>query len=429
LRVLVVGGGGREHAIVWKLRQSPRVSEVFCIPGNAGMMSLAKCVAVDDQSVECIAHFAETNQIDLTIVGPEAFLVNGIVDAFEAKGLRIFGPTASAARLEGSKLFAKSLMMKYGIPTARYRAFDDVRDAIEFAEGITPPMVVKADGIAAGKGVTIAHSTEEAIEALKQAMVKKEFGASGDKVVIEEFLEGEEATILAFTDGTTVIPMVTSQDHKAVFDGDTGPNTGGMGACSPAPIVSRDVSHRVYNQILCPIVEALKAEGIKYKGVLYAGLMLKDGEPKVVEFNCRFGDPETQVVLPRLRTDLVDIVEAVIDERLHETPVHWTDDCAVCVVMASGGYPRQYIKGMRIEGLGSLSDLDKLLVFHSATAMHDSMLVTNGGRVLAVTGLGADIEEARNQAYSGVKQIEFKGAHYRTDIASKALMHQGADTV
>lgn len=423
MRVLVVGSGGREHTLVWKLSQSPQVSEIFCIPGNAGACDLAHCVRLEDESVQGIAEFAEEMGIELTIVGPEAYLVQGIVDEFETRGLRIFGPRAAAAQLEGSKTFAKSLMMKYNIPTARYGVFTEVDEAKEYVKNAGLPIVVKADGLAAGKGVIVAYTLEDAICALESMMIKKEFGASGDRVVIEEFLVGEEATILAFTDGKTVRPMVPSQDHKAVFDNDTGPNTGGMGAYSPAPVVTDEVYTQVCEKILYPVVRALKQEGIEYKGVLYAGLMIQDGEAKVVEFNCRFGDPETQVVLPRLETDLVDIVQAVIDNRLEEVRVEWKDEAAVCVVMASGGYPGQYQKGIPISGLDSVRGIEGLAVFHAGTAMKDGEIVTNGGRVLGVTALGATIEEAIGKAYDGVRHIEFEGAHYRKDIGAKASRH------
>lgn len=421
MRILVVGGGGREHALVWKLSQSPKVSEIFCIPGNAGISDLAHCVRLEDESVQGILEFAEKRSIDLTIVGPEAYLVQGIVDKFEAKGLRIFGPRAAAAQLEGSKLFAKSLMMKYNIPTAAFKEFSDVDEAKEYVKNSSLPIVVKANGLAAGKGVTVAHTLDEAFMALESMMINREFGASGERVVIEEFLSGEEATILAFTDGETIVPMVPSQDHKAVFDNDTGPNTGGMGAYSPAPVVTDEVFSQVCDEILYPVVRGLKQEGIEYKGVLYAGLMICDGKAKVVEFNCRFGDPEAQVVLPRLKTDLVDIALAVIDKKLDEVEIQWKDEAAVCVIMASEGYPGPYEKGIPISGLDRVGDMRDLVVFHSGTASKDGRIVTNGGRVLGVTAMGTTIQEAIDRAYKGVRQIEFQGAHYRKDIGAKAL--------
>lgn len=421
MRILVVGGGGREHALVWKLSQSPKVSEIFCIPGNAGISDLAHCVRLEDESVQGILEFAEKRSIDLTIVGPEAYLVQGIVDKFEAKGLRIFGPRAAAAQLEGSKLFAKSLMMKYNIPTAAFKEFSDVDEAKEYVKNSSLPIVVKANGLAAGKGVTVAHTLDEAFMALESMMINREFGASGERVVIEEFLSGEEATILAFTDGETIVPMVPSQDHKAVFDNDTGPNTGGMGAYSPAPVVTDEVFSQVCDEILYPVVRGLKQEGIEYKGVLYAGLMICDGKAKVVEFNCRFGDPEAQVVLPRLKTDLVDIALAVIDKKLDEVEIQWKDEAAVCVIMASEGYPGPYEKGILISGLDRVGDMRDLVVFHSGTASKDGRIVTNGGRVLGVTAMGTTIQEAIDRAYKGVRQIEFQGAHYRKDIGAKAL--------
>jgi phosphoribosylamine--glycine ligase len=423
LRVLVVGNGGRENVLVWKLSQSQKVKEIFCIPGNAGISDFAQCVRLEDESVQGIAKFAQEKGIDLTVVGPEAYLVQGIVDEFESRGLRIFGPQADAAQIEGSKIFAKSLMDKYNIPTAQYGLFTELEKAKEYVKGAGFPVVIKANGLAAGKGVKVVYTPDEAFLALENMMLKGEFGTSGEKVVIEEFLQGEEATILAFTDGHCVVPMVPSQDHKAVFDNDKGPNTGGMGAYSPAPVVTDEVYRQVYEEILCPVIDALRQEGVEYKGVLYAGLMIKDGKAKVVEFNCRFGDPEAQVVLPRLETDLVDIFNAVIDGRLEDISIKWKDEVTVCVIMASGGYPNQYEKGFPISGLDFVKDMEDLWVFHAGTAKKNGEIVTNGGRVLAVTAMGDTIREAVDKAYEGVRCISFEGAHYRKDIGAKAFKH------
>ncbi|MGI6649121.1 MAG: phosphoribosylamine--glycine ligase [Bacillota bacterium] len=419
LKVLVVGGGGREHTLVWKLRQSPRVAEVICAPGNAGIAGLAKTVDLGAEDIPALLNLAQQEKVDLTIVGPEAPLVAGIVDQFAAAGLRVFGPRLEAAMIEGSKVWAKEIMRKYNIPTARFAAFQEMAPAVAFLKDIGTPCVVKADGLAAGKGVTVAMDEATALEALRLIMEDRVFGEAGNSVVIEEYLEGEEVSILAFTDGQTVVPMVSAQDHKRVFDGDQGPNTGGMGAYSPAPVYTEQIHHQVVQTILEPTVKALRAEGREYVGVLYAGLMLTPTGPKVLEFNARFGDPETQVILPRLKTDLVDIIEAILEGHLAEQSIAWLPEAAVCVVMASEGYPGSYPKGRVITGLEEAAK--SALVFHAGTALNEGRIVTNGGRVLGVTALGSDIKTAIASAYQAVSTINFAGCHYRQDIGYRAL--------
>jgi len=413
MRILVIGSGGREHAIVWKLSKSEKVKKIYSAPGNAGISELAECVDISVENVEGLAEFAIKNNIDYTIVGPEVPLMLGIVDYFEEKGLKVFGPNKNAAIIEGSKNFTKNLLKKYGIPTADFKSFENYEEAMKYIAEIGFPVVIKADGLAQGKGVVIAKNKEEAKEALTEMMVDKIFGESGRVVVIEEFLEGPEASILAFTDGETVLPMVSAMDYKRVFDGNEGPNTGGMGAISPNPYVDEKTMDIVYNQILKPTVEAMRKEGRRFKGVLYAGLMLTEKGPKVLEFNARFGDPETQVILPLLETDLMDIVEAVISERLHEIEVKWSDKKAVCVVLSSGGYPLKYQTGYEIKGLG---DLDDVIPFHAGTKKIEGKLVTAGGRVLGLTALGNDYKEAREKVYREITKVSFEKMHYRKDI-------------
>ncbi len=421
MRVLVVGGGGREHALVWKLAASPRVGKIFCAPGNPGIGELAECVALDVQDNTALVTFAWENKIDLTVVGPEAPLANGIVDVFVAHGLKIFGPSKAAARIESSKAFAKDLMRKYGIPTADYEVFTDPEAAKAYIRKKGAPIVVKADGLAAGKGVVVAATEAEATKAVDMIMRDNVFGAAGAQVVIEEFLTGEEASLLAFTDGRTVVPMASAQDHKRVYDDDKGPNTGGMGAYAPAPVVTPAVLERVMKEILQPVVDAMRAEGCPYCGCLYAGLMIDDaGRPKVVEFNARFGDPETQVVLPLLASDLTTVMEACIDGTLDKTAVAWRDGAAVCVVMAAGGYPGEYGKGDAISGLAEAAATGAM-VFHAGTARKDGSVVTNGGRVLGVTAVDGDVLRAIEKAYAAVRRIKFAGAHYRKDIAHRVM--------
>jgi phosphoribosylamine--glycine ligase len=424
VRVLVIGNGGREHTLVWKIAQSPLVEKIFCAPGNGGIQELAECVNVSASDIAGLTNFAEEEKIDLTIVGPEAPLAEGIADEFIRRSLRIFGPARAAAQVEASKVFAKGAMVKYCVPTADFIVFDDAQRALRHIRRRPIPMVVKADGLAAGKGVIVCRTRDDAEEAVRRIMIEKEFGASGDRVIIEDCLVGEEASLLAFTDGETVLPMDSAQDHKPVFDNDEGPNTGGMGAYSPAPVVTPEVYRRINDEILTPMIRGLRTEGIEYKGVLYAGLMITEDGPKVLEFNVRFGDPENQALMPRLENDLVEIMNAVVDGRLSEIELKWSTKAAVCVVMASGGYPGHYEKGKVINGLHSVDD-NSVVVFHAGTKrLGDGRIVTDGGRVLGVTGLGDSIAEAIETTYAAVEKIHFDGAHYRKDIGAKALRPQ-----
>lgn len=426
MKILVIGGGGREHALVWKISQSPRVKKIFCAPGNAGIAQIAECPPISAEDVSGLLEFARKNAIDLTVVGPEAALTAGIADRFKEAGLAVFGPTASAARLEGSKSFSKALMEKYSIPTARAAVFTDPKEALAHLDAISVPVVVKADGLAAGKGVLVCHTMTEARQAVSSVMVDRQFGEAGARCVIEEFLEGEEASFLAFTDGETVLPLPPSQDHKAAYDNDLGPNTGGMGAYSPAPVVDPALFQTVMDKIMIPTVKALAAEGIPYQGVLYAGLMIKDGEPKVLEYNARFGDPECQPLLMRLKSDLVEIMQAVAERRLKEILLDVDPRAAVCVVMASDGYPDKYEKGKVISGLDKAGLMRDVVVFHSGTALKDGRAVTAGGRVLGVTALGDTIEEAVSRAYMAVDAIKWDGAFCRKDIGKKAILRLAA---
>ncbi len=427
LKVLVIGGGGREHALVWKLAQSRQVSRIFCAPGNAGIASLAECVPIAITDSEGLLAFATENGIDLTVVGPEIPLIAGIVDLFEQRGLRIFGPAGEPAQLEGSKAYAKGVMLRYNIPTAHFAVFAS-QDAASyylkshFESHAEAPLVVKADGEAAGKGVFICRTNADGQNALHQIMGEKVFGASGDAVIIEEFLEGEEASLMAFTDGTTIVPMLAVQDHKRALDNDEGPNTGGMGCYAPVPAVTPALYQQAVDQILRPAIDAIRESGIPYKGVLYAGIMIgRDGSLKTLEFNCRFGDPETQVVLPLLETDLVDILLGVTDAHLDEVDVRWKPQSGVCVVLASGGYPNAYPTGLPIAGLEQVSHLSDVVAFHAGTKFdEEGRIVTNGGRVLGVTALGDDFTQARARAYAAVKNISFDHMHYRTDIGHRA---------
>lgn len=419
MKVMVVGGGGREHTLVWKIKQSPLVKKIYCAPGNAGIERIAVCINIPAEDIEALAEFALNEKIDLTVVGPEAPLTLGIVDEFEKRGLKVFGPSKKAAEIEGSKVFAKELMERYGIPTAHYRVFDDPIEAGEYIKDKGAPVVVKADGLAAGKGVIVALTEDEALDGVKRIMKDREFGRAGDRIVVEEYLEGPEVSILAFTDGNTVIPMVSAQDHKRVYDNDRGPNTGGMGAFAPSPVYTPDIARVVEKEILKKAVDAMKRENRPYKGVLYAGLMITSKGPKVLEFNCRFGDPETQAVLPLLESDLVPVMQAVIDSRLDEAEIRWKDKKAVCVIMASGGYPRKYEKGFKITGIEEAEKIEGITVFHAGTAKEGDSIVTAGGRVLGVTALGDNLDSAARLAYKGVEKISFKGAHYRKDIGRK----------
>lgn len=423
MKVLVIGGGGREHALVWKLAQSPRVEGLYCAPGNPGIANHAACLAIGAENFDAIAAFVEREAIDLVVVGPEAPLAAGLVDRLEAAGARVFGPSKAAAELEASKAFAKHLMIKYGIPTGAYREFDDAAAAIAYVEQQGAPLVVKADGLAAGKGVTVAHDTATAVEAVRACMEDGIFGEAGRRVIIEECLVGEEASILAFSDGKTVVPMMASQDHKAVFDGDQGPNTGGMGAYAPAPVVPAALMAEIEEKVLKPCVAGMAAEGRPYKGVLYAGLMITAAGPKVIEFNCRFGDPETQVVLPQMVSDLVDVLLACCDGTLDQADLRWRQGACVSVVMASGGYPGAFEKGKIISGIAAAEAEDGVVVFHAGTSTCDGHLVSNGGRVLNVTAAGDSIPATIEKAYRAVTAIAFEDAHYRTDIGQKALRH------
>lgn len=419
MRILVVGRGGREHAIVWSLSKSDKVKKIFCAPGNAGIAQLAELVDLDEFAFDQLVQFALDNAIDLVVIGPDDPLAAGIVDAFEAAKIPVYGPRKNAAEIEGSKIFMKNLLKKYNIPTAKYETFTDYESALAYLRSQPVPIVIKADGLAAGKGVTVCFTREEAEKALADTMVGKAFGAAGEKVVIEEFLEGQEMSILAFVDGETVRPMSPAQDHKPVFDGDKGPNTGGMGTYSPLPHIPQSIVNDAIENIVKPTARAMVAEGRPFRGVLFAGLMITKDGPKTIEFNARFGDPETQVVLPRLKTDLVDIFLASVNGRLGEIDIAWSDEAAVCVILASGGYPGSYPKGLPISGLDAAGDA---LVFHAGTAEKDDRIVTNGGRVLGVVGLGADIAAARAKAYEAADRITFEGKQNRTDIAAKALV-------
>ncbi len=421
MKILVVGGGGREHALVWKIAQSPRKPQIFCAPGNAGIESLATCVPIKADDLAGLRDFALHEHIDLTVVGPEAPLALGIADEFRKSRLKIFGPTKAAARLESSKSFSKDIMAANHIPTATSRSFEQMEEALAYLDQQPVPIVVKADGLAQGKGVVVATTREEAKQAVRDAMEKSLFGQAGHRVLIEEFLDGEELTMMAFTDGKTVVPMVPAQDHKRVGDGDTGPNTGGMGAYAPAPIASAALREQVTREVLQPTVDALARLGCPFQGVLYAGLMIVKGTPYVLEFNARMGDPETEVVLPLLKTDLVEVMEAVVNHRLDQLAVEWRDDTAVCVVMTSPGYPGSYQTGFPIQGLTTQPADAHLAIFHAGTRRETERVVTAGGRVLAVTAWAPSLLQAREQVYQAVPSILFDGRHYRTDIAHRAL--------
>ena len=419
MKVLVIGGGAREHAIIWKLAQSKNVSKIYCAPGNGGIADLAECVPIDVMDFEKLTKFAKENNIDLTVVAPDDPLAAGAVDAFEANGLRAFGPNKAAAIIEGSKSFSKDLMKKYNIPTADYEVFENSTDAINYIKANNKfPVVVKADGLALGKGVIIAKTFEEAENAVHDILDDKIFGSAGAKVVVEDFLTGPEISVLAFTDGKTMKPMVSAQDHKRAFDNDEGPNTGGMGTFSPSRVYTDEVAEECMEKIFIPTMNAMNAENRTFKGVLYFGLMKTVDGVKVIEYNCRFGDPETQVVLPRLKSDLCEIFNAVIDQRLDEIDIEWNDDACVCVVMASGGYPKNYEKGYKIDGIKQAESLGAL-VFHAGTKRSDNDILTNGGRVLGVTALGDNLEDAIQKAYKYVDLVNFENAHFRKDIGIK----------
>jgi phosphoribosylamine--glycine ligase len=420
VKVLVIGSGGREHALVWKLAQSKGVRKIYSAPGNPGIGEIAECIDIRVDDTDALKEFALKNSIGLTVVGPELPLTMGITDSFEEAGLKVFGPSRKAAEIEGSKSFAKDIMHRYGIPTAFYKTFTDADEAKEYTERHHPPLVIKADGLAGGKGVLICSTMDEAFLAIDLIMKDRVFGDSGNKVIIEEFLAGYEISLLAITDGNEILPLASAQDHKPIYDDDKGPNTGGMGAYSPGPI-SNVLQDRIMREVMLPVVKAMKEEGRPYKGILYAGLMITKDGPKVLEFNCRFGDPETQPILLRLNGDLLKIFLAAIEGKLSKVRFSWDKRTALCVVMTSDGYPGEYEKGMEIAGLERASKMKDVVVFHAGTAIRDGRLVTAGGRVLGVTGLGLGIKRAIKKAYKAVEEINWEGAYYRHDIGAKAI--------
>ncbi len=421
MNILIVGSGGREHALAWKLRQSSLVDRLYVAPGNAGTAEVAENLPVGAEDVEGLLAAAQERRIGLTVVGPEAPLAAGIVDRFEAAGLAVFGPSQRAAQLESSKVFSKDLMARHGIPTAAYRTFRAMEAALAYARECRYPLVVKASGLAAGKGVIICAGPAEAEDALRRAMVDGEFGTAGEEVVIEECLQGQEASVLAFTDGRIVRPMVVAQDHKALLDGDRGPNTGGMGSYAPAPIVGPELLQEVTATVLQPTIDGLRREGILYRGVLYAGLMLTADGPKALEFNVRFGDPEAQVILPLLEGDLLPILQACLDGTLSNVGIRWAARHCLCIVIASGGYPGSYRKGLPIEGLNAAAQVPEAVVFHAGTARQGEQVVSAGGRVLGVTALGDTLAQAADRAYRAVECVRLEGMYYRRDIGAKAL--------
>lgn len=421
MKVLVVGGGGREHALIRKIKESSKVDEIFCTPGNGGISYDAKCFDVSATDIDGVVDLAKKLSVDLVVVAPDDPLVAGMVDALNDAGFKTFGPRANAAIIEGSKVFSKELMQKYNIPTAEYKVFDNANDAIEYIKEKNEfPTVIKADGLALGKGVIIPENLDDAVAGVKEIMEDKIFGASGNNIVVEEFLTGPEVSVLAFTDGKCVKPMVSSMDHKRALDGDKGLNTGGMGTVSPNPYYTEEVAAECMDKIFMPTINAMNQEGRTFKGCLYFGLMITPKGPKVIEYNCRFGDPETQVVLPRLKTDIIDIFEAINNETLSELDIEWSEKACACVIMASGGYPKSYKKGAEITGL-TLGQLDGVTVYHAGTKIENNKLVTSGGRVLGVTALGDSLADALKRSYEAVENIHFDNAHYRKDIGKRAL--------
>ena len=416
MKVLIVGSGGREHAIAMSVKKSPRVEKIYCAPGNAGISTIAECVPIQAMEFDKLVEFARKNEIDLTIVGMDDPLVGGIVDAFEAAGLRAFGPRKNAAILEGSKAFSKDLMKKYGIPTAAYENFDDPQAALAYLENAKYPIVLKADGLALGKGVLICQDKAEAVEGVRTIMQDKKFGSAGNRMVIEEFMTGREVSVLSFVDGKTIRIMSSAQDHKRAGDGDTGLNTGGMGTFSPSPFYTAEVDAYCREHIFQKTVDAMRAEGREFKGIIFFGLMLTEDGPKVLEYNARFGDPEAQVVLPRLKNDLIDVIEACIDGRLDQTEVEFEDNAAVCVVLASEGYPVSYEKGFEIKGLENFEGREDYFCFHAGSALKDGKIVTNGGRVLGITATGTDLKQARQKAYEATEWVSFDNKYMRHDI-------------
>lgn len=426
MKVLVIGDGGREHCLVWKISQSPLVEKIYCAPGNGGTSLLAQNVNIGTEDIYSLLNFALDRGIDLTVVGPEAPLAQGIVDVFEENGLKVFGPSAELALLEGSKIYAKQTMRKFGVPTADFEVFDNPYKAKEYVKSKGAPIVVKADGLAGGKGVIVCHVKEEAFGAVDLIMVDRIFGKAGERVVIEDCLEGEESSILIFTDGDTIVPLVSAQDHKRIFDADKGPNTGGMGAYAPAPVVTDAVFKKIMNKIFVPLMRGLKKEEKVYKGILYGGLMIKDQEPYVLEFNVRFGDPEAQVILPKLKTDLVEVMLGTVDNQLKHCHLEWDERMCLCVTLASGGYPGTYKKGFDIKGLEQTRGKEDVFVFHAGTKREvtvegeEAKFITSGGRVLNVVGLGSTVKEVREKVYKSIENISFDGMYYRKDIGSRA---------
>ena len=414
MKILVVGGGGREHAICWKLSNEKNVEKIYCAPGNPGIAEVAECVNIGDSDIDKLAKFAKENEIDITVVGPEVPLVMGITDVFESQGLKVFGPNKRCARLEGSKAFSKDFMTRHNLPTAKYKEYTNIDKAIDDIDEFGYPVVIKADGLAAGKGVIISENREDAIKTLKEMMNDKKFGTAGEKIVIEEFLSGIETSILAFVDNETIIPMVSAKDHKKVNDGETGLNTGGMGTFSPSEIYTYELSKEIKENILDKTLKGFQEDNLDFKGILFVGLMITKDGPKILEYNVRFGDPETQSVLFRLETDLSEIISAVINNKLKDIDIKYSDDSAICVMLTSGGYPESYEKGKLITGLDNL-DKD-IVVFHSGTKLLDNKLVTNGGRVIGITAKGKTVKEAGKKVYENIKKINFEGMHYRTDI-------------
>lgn len=420
MKVLIIGGGGREHALAWKIAQSPKVDKLYCAPGNGGIAALAQCVPIKAMDIEGVVSFSKSEQIDLVVVAPDDPLAAGMVDALEEAGIRAFGPGKNAAYIESSKAFSKDLMKKYGIPTAGYEVFNNMEEALAYLKKSSYPTVVKADGLALGKGVVIAQNFEEASQAVHDMMSDKVFGSAGDRIVIEEFLIGPEVSILAFADGKTVVPMVSSQDHKRALDNDLGLNTGGMGTFSPSRLYTDELNSFCMENIFRPTLEAMNSENRKFKGILYFGLILTASGPKVLEYNARFGDPETQVVLPRLKTDIIDIFNAVIDEKLDSVKIEWEDNAAVCVILASGGYPGKYRTGLEITGVEEAEKDPSVIVFHAGTKLESGRYLTAGGRVLGVTAVAESMDSAREKAYAAAAKVSFPGVHYRRDIGIKA---------
>jgi phosphoribosylamine---glycine ligase len=429
MKILVVGNGGREHALVWKIRQSPLVKEVYCAPGNAGIAEQADCVPIDTSNIVEVADFAQSIKADLTVVGPELPMVLGMGDEFRRRGLSIFCPSRSAAEIEGSKAFAREFMQRHNIPSPRYEICGSIDEAKAFVKRAPfgYPVVVKADGLAAGKGTFVAENEAEASEAVASIMGEKKFGTAGARIVMEEFLRGDEVSFLVFSDGSRVVPMISVQDHKRLGDGDSGPNTGGMGTVAPSTNMSLDVHKQIMQEIILPTVKGLDAEGRRYQGVLYAGLMMTDAGPKVLEYNARFGDPETQVIMARMKSDLVPVLKGVADGQLGDVKMEWTKEPAVCVVLAAGGYPNEVETGKEVKGLAALKGVPDLQVFHAATALRDGKVVTVGGRVLGITAIGQNLDAAVQRAYDAADKIHFDGMQFRRDIGAKALarLHPG----